>query len=95
MTRVEEDPDVPRHRRRRAKKKWRVEVKWRPWREGSRPEWSYGGTYEDETAARDGFRAHLKMRWYTRVRLLNAEGEVVAEEPGQAAAVFATQDRRI
>lgn len=92
MTRVEEDPDVPPHYRRPGPKRWRVEVKWRTL--GRRPErWTTvgGGKYQRERDARQSYTRALKGRWYLRVRLLDPEGNIIAEAD---AAGRAAEERR-
>jgi len=84
VSRVESDEDVPRYRGKGGgRKRWAVEVyreRWLIWGAG----WHWSGKYENERDAREGFRAHIKHmegagRHWTGVRLINPEGETVAE----------------
>jgi hypothetical protein len=81
VSRVTDDQDVPRHwKQAPRRKRWRVQVKWRStrlWGSG----WCWGAKYAAERDARRGFESYAtKGFFYSAVRLLNPDGEVVAEQ---------------
>lgn len=76
--------DIPKHRRKRGPRKWKVEVIWRdPWPWEDPDAWCWGGKYATERAAIQGFEHHKRERSafrkklrYRAVRLVDPDGEV-------------------
>lgn len=80
VSRAEQDQDVPRHRRKKGRKLWKVEVRFRYWDF----DWCYAARYENERDAREGFAAKQRQSTYTAVRLIDPDGNVTearAPEP--------------